>query len=187
MEQVILVMASTVDGKIAKDFKHVTNWTGTADKKYYSEITKNVGVMIMGSTTYDTIGKPLPDRLNIVMTQDESRKSNYDNLIFTRLPPVEVLENLKLKGFKKATIVGGSTINSLFIKDNLITHIHLVIVPKLFGSGLSLFNSPLNQNLLLETTQLLDNGCVLVIYKIKNKNYNNIYNIEHYVNWKLVV
>ena len=119
------------------------DWTGKPDKKYFVQLTKKAGVMIMGSKTYDTIGKPLPDRLNIVMTRDKSRQSDQDNLIFTDLSPAKILEDLELKGYTSVALIGGAEVNTSFARDNLITQVHLTLVPRLFGSGLSIFAPPL--------------------------------------------
>lgn len=166
--KVILLVASTVDGKIAKDSSQFVNWTGKADKKYFVEQTRKAGVMIMGSKTYDTIGKPLPGRLNVVMTRDKSRQSDQDNLIFTDLSPAGILEDLELRGYTSAALVGGATINALFARDNLITQVHLTLVPRLFGSGLSIFAPPLDLDLglIFESSQDIGDGHVLLIYRV---------------------
>nr|WP_319397102.1 dihydrofolate reductase family protein [uncultured Desulfobacter sp.] len=168
--QVILLMASTVDGKIAKDSSQLVDWTGKADKKYFVELTKKAGVMIMGSKSYDTLGSPLPGRLNIVMTRDKSRQSDQDNLIFTDLSPAEILDDLGNKGYTSAALIGGATINTLFARDNLITQVHLTMVPRLFGSGLSLFAPPLDLDtaLKLESYQDIGEGHLLLIYHVVN-------------------
>ncbi|NWH06401.1 dihydrofolate reductase family protein [Desulfobacter latus] len=169
--EVILLMASTVDGIIAKNSSQVVDWTGKADKKYYVEVTKKAGVMIMGSNTYDSIGRPLPGRLNVVMTRDKSRQSDQDNLIFTDLPPAGILEDLERKGYTSVALVGGATVNTLFIRENLITQIHLTLVPRLFGSGLSLFAPPLDLDLevSLTSTKDLGDGHILLIYHVGNR------------------
>ena len=166
--QVILLMASTVDGMIAKDAGQFVDWTGKADKKYFVEMTKKAGVMIMGSTTYDTIGKPLPGRLNIVMTRDKARQSDQDNLIFTDLPPAKILEDLEQKGYTSAALIGGATINTLFARENLITQVHLTLVPRLFGSGLSLFAPPVDLDMALafESCRDIGGGHLLLIYHV---------------------
>ena len=63
---VTLLMALTLDGKIAKDPDHYPDWTGKEDKKLFAEISKKAGVVIMGSKTFDTFGKPLPNRKNVI-------------------------------------------------------------------------------------------------------------------------
>ncbi|MBF0259476.1 MAG: dihydrofolate reductase [Desulfamplus sp.] len=77
--KVILIMAMTLDGKIARHPMEPVDWTGKADKKKFVKITKKAGAVIMGSTTFDTIGKILPDRKNIVMTRDPTRLAMHSN------------------------------------------------------------------------------------------------------------
>lgn len=40
---VILMVAITVDGKIARSADHYPDWTGKADKRFYVEVTKKAG------------------------------------------------------------------------------------------------------------------------------------------------
>ena len=163
---VILLMAATLDGKIARDSDQLVDWTGKADKKYFVEVTKQAGVMIMGSKTYDTIGRPLPNRKNIVMTRDKTRKSQDKNLIFTDQSPGQILKDLEDEGFTRVTLIGGAMVNSLFARENLITQIHLTLVPVLFGTGLSLFTHELSMDLEFMESREIDTGHLLLIYKV---------------------
>jgi len=171
--ELILLMAMTLDGKIARNSNEIVDWTGKADKKYFVEITQEAGVVIMGSRTFDTIGKPLAGRKNIVMTRNKSRnrKTKKENLVFTDQPPNEIIKGLQEEGFEKAALIGGAMINSLFVKENLITEIHVTLVPVLFGKGLSLFNDTLfdeslNLKLEFKESRELDQGHLLLIYRV---------------------
>ncbi len=163
---VILLMAATLDGKIARDSDQLVDWTGKADKKYFVEVTRQAGAMIMGSKTYDTIGKPLPGRKNIVMTRDKTRKSRDKNLIFTDQSPGQILKDLEDEGFTQVALIGGAMVNSLFARGNLITEIHLTLVPVLFGTGLSLFTHELSMDLEFMESREIDTGHLLLIYKV---------------------
>ncbi|WDP91345.1 MAG: dihydrofolate reductase [Desulfobacter sp.] len=165
---VILLMATTLDGMIARDSNQLVDWTGKADKKYFVQVTREAGAMIMGSKTYDTIGFPLPGRLNIVMTRNKSRVSDDDNLVYTDQAPGEILRDLEQKGYERVTLIGGALVNSLFARENLITEVHLTLVPKLFGTGLSLFNRELDMDLELREYRELDKGHLLMIYDVNN-------------------
>lgn len=164
--EVILLMAMTLDGKIARGSMELVNWTGKADKHYFVRITREAGVVIMGSRTFDTIGKPLPGRKNIVMTRDKNRTSQMDNLIFTDQSPVEILQDLKVQGFEKAALIGGAVVNTLFAREKLITQVHLTLVPIMFGKGLSLFNEPLDLNLEFLESREIDKGHLLLTYQM---------------------
>ncbi len=162
----ICLMATTLDGKIAKDTEHFPDWTGKADKKLFVEMTKKAGVLIMGSKTYDTIGKPLPNRKNIIMTRDKTRISNNKNLIFTSQKPTEILAGLKKEGFAEVIIAGGSQINTLFAQENLIDELAITIAPKIFGSGIGLFSPKMEMELKLLSSKKIDENTVFVCYEV---------------------
>jgi dihydrofolate reductase len=164
--EVILLMAMTLDGKIARDSLQLVDWTGKADKQYFVRVTREAGVVIMGSKTFDTIGKPLPGRKNIVMTRNPDRKSQDENLVFTDQSPIQILNSLGEEGFERAALIGGAIINSLFARENLITQIHVTLVPALFGRGLSLFREALDVKLELVENREIDKGHLLLVYRV---------------------
>jgi len=154
------MMAITLDGKIAKHKKHPANWTSKADKKIFVAETKKAGVIVMGKTTYETIGRPLPGRLNIVMDFKPDKKKNIPDLLeFTNKAPKTIIADLKKRGFSQVILGGGATINGLFLKLGLVDELWLTIEPKIFGEGLSLFKgAKADLNLKhLETRQLSSN------------------------------
>jgi len=165
--KVILLMALTADGMIARGSMELVDWTGKADKKYFVDITRKAGVMIMGSKTFDTIGKVLPGRKNIVMTRDKTRISEDEDLIFTHQTPEQVIKDLTTQGFQSAALIGGSVINTLFMKKKLIDEIHITMVPRIFGKGLSLFQKSLDIQLELMDASGIDKGRVLLKYRVK--------------------
>lgn len=159
-------MAVTLDGKIARSSSEYVDWTGAEDKAYFVTLTRETGVMIMGSSTYDTIGHPLPDRKNIVMTRDPERISNDPALIYTADEPEKILKGLNTEGYESVALIGGSRINSLFAQKNLISEIHVTVAPKLFGEGLSLFDSSLDLELELLEHSTLGANHLLLKYRI---------------------
>lgn len=165
---VILLMAMTLDGKIARSHTELINWTGKQDKLYFVKVTRKAGVVVMGSKTFDTIGHPLPGRKNIVMTRNKTRKSDHKDLVFTDQIPQQILGDLKHQGFDQVVLIGGSVVNALFAKENLITRIHVTLVPVVFGQGLSLFNTDLDLSLEYVESRDIGKGHLLLIYKVKN-------------------
>lgn len=193
--KVILVMAMTLDGKIARQSTEPVDWTGKADKKKFVQITKKAGAVIMGSTTFDTIGFMLPGRKNIVMTRNSSRlasssdynesadnknplthcdgehsPNNIGTLVFTDKAPKEILTSLENEGFESVALIGGSVINGLFAKEDLIDEIYITIAPKLFGQGLDLFSSDIDINLELSDMEKIDNNSILLKYNVIKPN-----------------
>jgi dihydrofolate reductase len=163
---VSLMVAITVDGKIARDSGHYPDWTGRADKQLYVEITKRAGVMIMGSTTFDTIGRVLPDRKTIVMTRNPDRRSDREDLVFTQASPEQILRDLELQGYDQAIVVGGAKINQLFAASGLLDELILTISPYAFGSGLSIFADHVYLTLALEKVWQLDENTLCIRYRV---------------------
>lgn len=166
--KVTCIMAVTLDGRIAKDSDHFPDWTEKADKRLFVEVTKRCGAMIMGSKTYDTIGKPLPGRKNIVLTRDKELISESDNLVYTDALPDQILKWLEKEGYKEVALIGGTQINTLFAEAGLIDELVVTISPVIFGEGLSLFRESVNMNLELLETKLLGEQSVYVRYKVMN-------------------
>jgi dihydrofolate reductase len=163
MIKVFIVAAMTADGFIARDNSvPSTAWTSKVDKKRFSELSKRAGVVIMGSVTYETIGKPLPGRLNIVYIPPGK---TYEGVETTSKPPAELIADLEKRGFKEVAICGGSTIYTMFMKAGLVNSLYLTIEPVIFGSGTRLFKESLDAKLELVSSEKVDNS-TLVEYNV---------------------
>ena len=78
---IALIWAMARNGVIGRDNK--LPWYLPEDLKYFKRVTTGKPV-IMGRKTYDSIGRPLPNRTNIVVTRDAS----------LQLPGVKVVTSL---------------------------------------------------------------------------------------------
>lgn len=162
-----LLMAVTADGFIAKSSEHFPDWTGKADKRLFVSVTQKAGVVIMGSKTFDIIGKPLPRRRNVILTRNKSRVSRWENLTYTDQEPEAILRDLGKDGFSEAVLAGGAHINALFAQKGLIDELLLTVCPKIFGQGISLFSSPVEMALELVEHSLLAENTLLMRYRVK--------------------
>jgi len=100
--------------------KNALLWNLPADMKHFRETTSGHTV-IMGQKTFESIGRPLPNRRNIVLTQDKNLKIDGVEIVYS---PEEV-ENLLDKDTENF-VIGGGMIYKLFIDkvDRLyITHV----------------------------------------------------------------
>lgn len=104
--------------------KNTLLWSLPADMKHFRKTTKEHTV-IMGQKTFESIGFPLPDRRNIVLTKDNSFNIKEIETIHS----LEELENLLKKTSKKDEeifVIGGGQIYKLMMEkaDKLyITHV----------------------------------------------------------------
>lgn len=164
--KVFVIAALTADGFIGRTSDHFPDWTGTADKKFFTDVTKRAGVMIMGRSTYDTIGRALPGRKTIVYT---SRPLDNPEVKTTQLAPEELLKQLKIEGYQEVAICGGQAIYDMFLAANLVNELYLTFTPVLFGAGLSLIKTEMAKSLSLKEVKMLDNDTLVAMYEVKNQ------------------
>jgi dihydrofolate reductase len=94
-------------------------WYLPNDLKHFKKTTMGKPI-VMGRKTYESIGKPLPGRENIVVTRDESYKAEGTTIVHS------VDEVLQLNA-EEICVIGGSEIFKQFlpVADRLyITEIH---------------------------------------------------------------
>ena len=97
-------------------------WHLPADLKHFKAVTLGKPV-IMGRKTYESIGKALPGRLNIVITRDSSFKLD-DAVVVTT--PKEALQ--LVSDVEEVMIIGGGSIYQHFLdrcQRLYLTHIDL--------------------------------------------------------------
>jgi hypothetical protein len=99
---IIGIVAVARNNAIGKDGK--LPWHYSADLKHFKETTTGQAV-VMGMNTWRSIGKPLPNRLNIVLSRS-AQIDKAENLIFLR----SETEALDLAKFLKCDlfVIGGS-------------------------------------------------------------------------------
>ena len=165
MIPVIMMLATTADGKIAKNDNHFPDWTSKEDKQYFKEITKESGVIMMGDKTFATLPGALPGRLNVIFTQ-ELNKPEIENVKWVSGELEPVLHELETMGYKSAILGGGAFLNSLFLEKKLISELIITIEPKIFGAGLSLFSKDAAIDMELLECKNLNKNTIALRYKI---------------------
>ena len=159
MIKVILIAAISADGKIAeRTDQNSLDWTSKEDTRFFIERTKQAGALIMGRKTFATIGRPLKNRLNVIMTRDLSSSvvpAEAGLLEYTSASPVEIVKDLDARGYLEVAICGGSSVYSQFLKEGLVQELYLTVEPVLFGGGVSLTSGFGRMNLQLLETKML--------------------------------
>lgn len=99
-------------------------WNLPADMKHFKETTQGHTV-VMGQKTFESIGRPLPNRRNIIITLDKNYKNNDIEIVHSK-EELKALLNKTTKDNEEVFIIGGGQIYRLFmdIVDKLyITHV----------------------------------------------------------------
>lgn len=84
-------------------------WHISSDLKYFKRVTMNKPI-VMGRVTFDSIGKPLPGRTNIVITRD----ANWNEPgVVVAGSLQEGLNAAREQGAEEAMVIGGASICKL--------------------------------------------------------------------------
>jgi dihydrofolate reductase len=107
--------------------KNELPWRLPEDLKFFKRTTLGKPV-IMGRKTYESLGKPLPGRLNIVLSQTGNIELPEGVLLFDSL--AEAIERVEDEDVEEAFIIGGGKIFDLampYVDRMYITRVHATI------------------------------------------------------------
>ncbi|TYB92613.1 MAG: dihydrofolate reductase [Kosmotoga sp.] len=165
---VSMVVVSSINGIIAKNEKDSIDWGSKQDKTFFKNITQDSGAVIFGRKTFDNIGKPLPGRLNIVMTRNpESYESIKGKLFFTNMRPDKLLSYLQRNSYEHIIIGGGRSIYSQFLNKQLVNELYITFEPILLSEGIRMTDK-LNKDIKLKKINTLfhTSNSIIIHYKI---------------------
>ena len=159
-----IIAAVSADGFIARGTTELADWTSKEDKKVFVELTKRAGVMVMGNTTFKTIGRALPGRHTIVYSRQDLQ---YDDAEVTSENPADLVDRLSKAGQAELAICGGSTIYTQFMQAGVVDELYLTVEPCLFGDGVPLFDTAMDVRLNLLEMRPLNEDVLLLHYEVQ--------------------
>lgn len=109
---IALIAAMGTNRVIGKD--GAMPWHLPADLKHFRRITLG-HVVVMGRRTYEAIGRPLPDRVNIVLTRNRGFAA----------PGCEVIHSPEplLSDSRPVYVIGGAELYRLFLPHAAVMHL----------------------------------------------------------------
>ena len=123
--RISLIVAMTENRVIGLD--GAMPWHLSDDLKYFKRVTMGAPI-IMGRKTFDSIGRALPGRLNIVITRDTNYTAKGINVAHDLESAIEIASTDVTNGFKEELfVIGGAQIYTLALAqaDRLyLTEIH---------------------------------------------------------------
>ncbi len=136
-----LVAVTDVRGVIATSENDQIAWSSREDKELFKAITLRSGLVIMGRKTYEAIGRPLPGRLNVVLSRsmDKFHGVSIPDLVLSGNVK-EVVEKVKKIGYNDICVIGGQSVFTQFLESGLVTDLHLTIEPIVLPGNVNLFD-----------------------------------------------
>jgi len=166
-----IIAVMSANGVLSRGSSLAVDWSSREDKKFFKNLTRKMGVVVMGRKTFETLNyKPLSGRLNVVLsrTPHHYRDPLSENLIITDMPPEKLLHFLQERGYNDVAIIGGPQIFSLFLEHGLITDIYLTIEPIVLSGDVHFQLVEHDHFLKLLELRKLSSDSILLHYTLKN-------------------
>jgi dihydrofolate reductase len=95
--------------------KNSLPWHNKDELSHFKMITSG-HILIMGRKTFDSIGRPLPNRKTIVISRD--KKENTKNVIYVKTPEEAIaVARFSKQDSQKVFVCGGESIYKHFMSD----------------------------------------------------------------------
>ncbi len=168
---VTMIAAMSADGFIAQEASQSSMvWTSEADRKFFIDKTKEIGTVIMGRKTFETFGKPLKNRLLVVMTSEPAKYTSQPDLLeFTSNEPAKILADLEKRGKSSVVLGGGAGVYGMFLKAGLVDELYLTVEPIIFSAGVKLAENCGRVDMELIDTVKLGGQAALLHFRINKK------------------
>jgi dihydrofolate reductase len=141
MRKIILFIASSIDGYIARENGDI-DWLPENATSGYGEFIKSVDTVIMGKKTYDQVlsfgDYPYKDKKSFVFSRNNYSKD--ENIEFVSDADKLVKQILSNSG-TNVWLIGGAEIISIFLNLGFIDEIILSVIPVVLGKGIQLFQN----------------------------------------------
>lgn len=166
----ILFASQTLNGYIADG-----NGRPPSSKEEYVEfrrIAKESGNLIIGRETFEVDGGALLNSGNYegieVIVVSKTLKSDKVKVVKS---PQEALNYVQEKGYERAHVAGGASLNESFLVEKLVDEVWLDIEPRIISKGISFVqdcSSDLDIQLELISTDVINPSIIQAKYKIKH-------------------
>ena len=172
-------IATSLDGFIARP-NHAIDWLenqGTTTEEHgYTQFIDSVDGIIFGRKTYEVVLNltsdddwPYPKPVIVLsrtLTNSDIPLHLTDKVTITDQTPSDLLATLDQKGWKRAYVDGGITIQS-FLNEGLIDDLIITTLPVLIGRGIPLFgNTTKDIHLELINTRQYPSGLAQSHYRV---------------------
>ena len=133
------LVASSIDGRIAKDSRSFADWTSKEDWNFFQTFIAKVDVVIVGYNTYKVAKERLDKRNTIVFTSKYNKIKEVGSVVFLNPALIYFKEFIEQKGYKKIAILGGPAIYNYFLENKMLDELLLTIEPIIFTNGIPMF------------------------------------------------
>lgn len=175
MRNIILYIASSLNGKIAKNDGTV-DWlqeipNPQEDDHGYAQFYESIDTTIQGYNTYRQIRSwgiefPYIGKKNYVFTT-KSNPEPFEHVEFVHENHIDFVKQLKRQSGGNIWLIGGGMVNGMLLEEGLIDELLVFVMPIVLDDGIDLFQTLEVDHLLkLQGVQSYPSGAVCLTYRL---------------------
>lgn len=175
MRKIILYIASSLNGKIAKNDGAV-DWlqeipNPQEDDHGYAQFYETVDTTIQGYNTYRQIRSwgiefPYIGKKNYVFTTKKNPEP-FEHVEFVHDNHINFVKQLKRQNGGNIWLIGGGMVNGMLLEEGLIDELQVFVMPIVLNDGIDLFQTLEVDHLLkLQSVQPYPSGAVCLTYRL---------------------
>lgn len=173
--RVVLIAAQSLDGFLAKHDKPGTDFTSAADRTWFPACLRSFDTCVMGSETWrgertEILAAPYSDRRRIIMTRNPARHADDavpEQIEFTDESPSALATRLRMEGVEHLALLGGGTINGLFLAAGLVDELWITLESVVFGQGRPLAEGRFDVAMSISEVTRLGPDTLLLKYNVR--------------------
>ena len=180
--KVSMLAVISLDGKIARTASDSLEWGSPEDKQFLKEFLDHSDLSILGRKSFELSQNIMSKRNCVILSRnlppvDSGMKRTEGSHILSYVNPDLIdFRRWLLRSFrfpkKSISILGGAEVYRYFLSRDWIDEIYLTIEPKIFGTGISLLASELDdldiELHLLSQSRINDKGTLLLHYSVRS-------------------
>jgi dihydrofolate reductase len=164
--EIIAIAAIGQNGELGRDNQLL--WSIPEDMKFFKETTTGHTV-IMGRKTFESIGRPLPNRNNLILSRNAKKEDNNEEkglFFFSNIIDLLTFAKLHLNP-EKLFVIGGGEVYKMLL--GVCCKLYLTRVHSSFEADTMFPIDIINSSFTIEETQTYNNG----EYEYSIEKYNN--------------
>jgi dihydrofolate reductase len=164
-------VATSIDGRIAKNSQSGTDWTSREDWNFFQKSLSKMDTVVVGHNTYEVAKAQLKKRNTIVLTSKVDKLKVQGKTIFLNPKKNNLKKFLISKKYKNIAIVGGPKVYNFCMANKMLHELFVTIEPYVFTAGVPMFSGnkfTKNKFFLKSIKKLNKKGTILLHYKYEH-------------------
>ena len=164
----IAYVATSIDGKIAKNSQSDTDWTSKEDWNFFQKSLSKMDAVVVGRNTYQLAKARLDQRNAIVLSSKVNSPKLRGKTTFLNPDKTDLKKFLQTKDYRNVAIAGGAKVYDYCLRHKILDELYVTIEPYVFTAGVPMFSGSefkKHRFTLMSVKRLNKKGTILLKYK----------------------